>query len=92
MSNELVEVKVGPADLVIEIRGVPHLILRRADLSAIESWIRNVGSVAPYYFIEFVTRNGPVTTDYKDRSLWEEILRKLAAARPFDEMQGEAMR
>lgn len=85
-------VRIGPADVVVEIRGVPHLILRRADVSAVESWIRNVGSLHPYYFIEFTTRNGPVTCDYKDRPLWEEVLKKLAASRMFDEVQGEAER
>lgn len=90
--NTAVVVRVGPADVIIEIRGVPHIILRRAGVTAVESWIRNVGSIQPYYFIEFTTRNGAVTSDYKDRPLWEEILKKLAASRMFDEMQGEAPR
>jgi hypothetical protein len=90
--ESMVVVKVGPAEVIVEIRGIPHLVLRRADLSAIESWIRNVGSIEPYYFIEFTTRHGAVTCDYKDRPLWEELLKKLAAAKLFDDMQGEATR
>lgn len=87
-----VTVKIGPADLIVEILGVPHLIIRRSDLSAIEAWQMTVGAIERYYFIEFTTKNGPVTCDYDDRDLWSEILTKLGAAKLFNQMQGEPAR
>lgn len=89
MRTPNVEVKVGPSSLIIEIKGVPHLILRRADLSGIEAWIRRIGVVETYYQIEFTLGSSTIMTDYDSRDLWEEILRKLAAAKIFDEMEGE---
>jgi hypothetical protein len=90
--EEMVEIKIGPAEIVIEINKIPHLILRRADLTAIHSWIHSVGVVETYFFIEYTTRNGTITSDYDDRSLWEEILKKLGQAKLFNEMQGEPSR
>lgn len=92
MSAPKVNVVVGPSDLVVEISGVPHLILRRADVSGVESWAKTIGARETYYCIEFTTKHGVITCDYTRRDLWEAILIKLAQAKPFDEMQGEAQR
>lgn len=89
MSASICTVEVGPSVVIVAIGKVPHLILRRSDIGAIQGWIWNIGYRAPYYTIEITTSRGVVTADYADRSLWEEILRELADERIFDKMHGE---
>lgn len=83
---------MAPAHVIVRIRDVPHLILRRSDLSAIESWKMTDGTVERYYFIQFTMRDGKVTCDYTDEALWTEILAKLGTSKLFDNMQGEPSR
>lgn len=83
-----VQVEVLPCEVAVLIRGLPHLLLRRADLSGMQAYIKNVGVRKPLYFIEFTTRSGPIVADYDQRPLWETILRQLRAARIFENMQG----
>jgi hypothetical protein len=87
-----VEARVGPCEAIVEICGVPHLILRRADISGIQSWIKGLGTVRPYFCIEIATRHGKIVCDYERRDLWEEILRKLADAKIFNDFQEEPTR
>lgn len=95
MSNQKakrVEIRVGPCDIMVLIRGLPHLILRRADLSGIESWQMSIGTRERYYFIQYTLRHGVITCDYDRGDLWREILSESAKAKVFDNMQGEAVR
>lgn len=85
-----VKIQVSPCEVVILIRDLPHMILRRADLTGMQAYIKNVGVREPVYFIEFTTHTGLVTADYDKRPLWEAILKGLRDARPFDHMQGSA--
>jgi hypothetical protein len=84
-----VQVQVGPSDLKVLINGIPYILLRRADLSAIQAWIRRIGAVEPFYEIEFTTKNGSIKCDYSDRELWEKILRALGHAHIFEVMEGQ---
>lgn len=83
-----VEIQVMPCEVTVLIRGLPHLILRRADLAGMQAYIKNVGVREPVYFIEFTTRHGLIVADYDKRPLWEEVLRTVHAARIFENMQG----
>lgn len=47
MSTIDVRVRVGPTDITIRINGLPHVMLRREHLSAIDSWERRIGVVEP---------------------------------------------
>lgn len=74
----------------IRIRGLPHLMFRRAGLSAIHSYYKTTGVRDPIYFIEFTTDAGLVISDYNERELWERILEGLRDARLFEHMLGAA--
>lgn len=87
-----VEIKVGPCDIMVLIRGLPHLILRRADLSGIESWQMTIGARERYYFIQYTLRHGVITCDYDKVDLWQEILAEFSKAQVFNNMQGEGVR
>lgn len=83
-----VEIQVLPCEVAILIHGLPHLLLRRADLTGMQAYIKNVGVREPVYFIEFTTRHGLIVADYDKRPLWEQILRSLKEAKIFENMQG----
>lgn len=83
-----VEIQVLPCEVTVLIRGLPHLILRRADLTGMQAYIKNIGVREPVYFIEFTTRHGLIVADYDKRPLWEAVLRSLKEAKIFENMQG----
>jgi hypothetical protein len=85
-----VEIRVGPSEICVLIKGLPHLLLRRQDLSGIQTYYKSTGVRFPLYFIEFTTRHGTIIADYNERWLWEEILSGLRDARIFDHMLGTA--
>jgi hypothetical protein len=80
-----VEVSVGACDIVVSIRGLPHLVLRRSEIIGWQSYYRDSGvAKGAIYYIEFTTTTRDlITSNYDDRSLWEEILRALAESRMF---------
>lgn len=89
----LVEVSVGPCEIAVLIKGLPHLLLRRSDIVGIQSYIWRVGTRAPIYVLEFSTTNGhEICSDYDERPLWEAILRALGDAKLFNRELGEAPR
>lgn len=85
-----VEINVGPSEIIVLIKGLPHLLLRRQDLSGIQTYYKTIGVRQTLYFIEFTTRNGVIISDYNEFWLWEAILIKLREAKIFDHMLGTA--
>jgi hypothetical protein len=85
-----IEVKVGPSEIAVLIKSLPHLLLRRQDLTGFQSYYKTTGVRDPLYFIEFTMRNGLIVSDYNDRDLWEKILIALLEAKIFDHMLGTA--
>lgn len=91
MAPAKVEVKVRPNEISILIKGLPHLLLRRHDLSGIQAYWKTTGVLGgALFFIEFTTSNGVITSDYNDRALWESILVAIRDANMFDRMLGES--
>ena len=91
MAGVKVEVLVRPNEICVLIKGLPHLLLRRQDLSGVQTYWKTTGvRGGSLYFIEFTTRNGVIISDYNDRALWEKILAALLDARLFDHMLGAA--
>ena len=90
MARQRVDLQVGPSEIAILINGLPHMILRRQELDAVQSYYKTTGVRDALYFIEFTTRHGVVVADYPDRALWENILAKLKDAHLFDHMLGTA--
>lgn len=89
-STSKIEIKIGPSEVAVLIRNLPHLLLRRQDLIGIQSYYKTTGVRDPLYFIEFTMRNDTIIADYNDRLLWERILIGLRDARIFDHMLGAA--
>lgn len=83
-----IEITVGPHEVAILINRLPHLMLRRCDVSGMQAYYKTTGVREVLYFIEFTTKNGLIVADYTDRKLWEKILTGLRDARPFDNMLG----
>lgn len=84
-----VEVVAGPCDIVANINGLPHLILRRSDVIAMQSYKKSIGTVETIYYIEFEMKGRQIVCDYDDRSLWEELLRGYGALKMFNHALGE---
>jgi hypothetical protein len=89
-STSKIEIKIGPSEVAVLIRNLPHLLLRRQDLIGIQSYYKTTGVRDPLYFIEFTMRHETIIADYNDRKLWEGILIGLRDARLFDHMLGAA--
>lgn len=84
-----VEVQIASSEICVLIKGLPHLMLRRQDVSGFQAYYKTTGVRDPLYFIEFTTSRGAVISDYNDRSLWEMILKELRKSKMFDHMLGE---
>ena len=82
-------IEVRTHEFCLRIDGVPHLVLRRSDIVGLQSYVRSRSAAEPIHYIEFAMRAGEVVCDYEDRTLWEEILNGIAAARLFDQRIGE---
>jgi hypothetical protein len=89
MRQNPVTVEVTTDTVSVLIRGLPHLILRRMDLTAIQSYIREGGVRSTVYFIEFTVRGSTIVCDYEKRDVWEAVLAALYDAKVFAIMQGE---
>ena len=89
-NNARVQVKVGPNEVCVLINGLPHVMLRRKDLTGIQSYWKTSGSRETLFFLEFTLRHGPMICDYAERDLWEEILSALLKSRLFDHMLGSS--
>lgn len=86
----LVEVRVGPHEVAVLIRGLPHILLRRAEVLAFQAYIKSEGPAAPMYFLEVTLAGGrAVVSDYDTRTVWEAVIAGLGAAHVFDERLGE---
>ena len=88
--NKRSNVEITASEIKVSVHGVPHLVLRRADVVGVQGYIKNIGPIMPIYFIEITTKTSQVVCDYSERCLWEDILAGMAEARMFDERMGEA--
>lgn len=71
---ERVKIVADQYSLRIYINYLLHLNLDMADCKGFQSWIDNTG----FYCIEYYGyKANPILTEYEDRGLWEEILKKL---------------
>ena len=85
-----VSVRVTACEVAVFIDGLPHLLIRRKDITALQSYIKSHGAATPIYFIEISTASHDlIVSDYDDMSLWKQILQALGEAKIFDEMLGE---
>lgn len=64
-----------PQSLTIKIDGLVHLKIN-SKIIGYQSWIME-GRKETWYCIEFYTRHRKIKTEYKDRRLWESILKQL---------------
>lgn len=65
-------------EVTILIDGLPHLRYKQSDFSGFQSWIDTEIEFKPWYKIEIYRyKTEPILLVYKDRKIWESILKLL---------------
>ena len=79
----MVKIEIGFTEIAILMHGLPHVILKKELLTAIQSWVEGFEEEATFHIEYHMSSGGNVVSEYWDKEHWTAVLTELKRYKLF---------